>query len=38
MIVFRIRERPVLVKMDKEKCGTILVGIKSFIECFEALK
>jgi len=38
MIVFRIRERPSLAKMDKEKCGIILTGIKSFIECFEALK
>lgn len=37
MIVLRIRERPVLAKMDKEKRGIILVGIKSFIECFEAL-
>lgn len=37
MIVLRIRERPVLAKMDKEKRGIILVGIKSFIECFEPL-
>lgn len=38
LIVFRIRERLLLAKMDRERCGIILTGIKSFIECFEALE
>lgn len=38
MIVFRIRERPLFAKMDKETCGIILIGIKSFIECFEVFE
>lgn len=37
-VFFRFNERPILLKMDIEKRGAILIGIKSFIECFEKLK
>lgn len=37
MIILRIHERPVLASMDEDKRGIVLIGIKSFIECFEAL-
>lgn len=36
-VFFRFYNRPVLIKMEKEKTGTILIGIKSFIECFETI-
>ena len=36
-IVLRFNERPTLLKMDIEKKGAIMVGIKSFIECFETI-
>jgi hypothetical protein len=36
-IVLQFKERAVLAKMDGEKKVIILVGIKSFIECFEGL-
>jgi hypothetical protein len=35
-ILFRCDDRPVLKKMDIETKGMILIGMKSFIECFEA--
>lgn len=34
-IFFRFNDRPTLRNMDIEKRGIILIGIKSFIECFE---
>jgi len=36
-IFFRFNNRPVLSKMKTEKKGLILIGIKSFIECFEKI-
>jgi hypothetical protein len=36
-IIFQFTERPVLTKMNVERKAIILVGIKSFIECFEGL-
>lgn len=36
-ILFRCDNRPVLRKMDIETKGMILIGMKSFIECFEAI-
>jgi hypothetical protein len=36
-IVYRYQNRQILQKMDQNKRGIILVGIKSFIECFDAL-
>lgn len=36
-VLFRYNERPVLLKMDEHKRGLILLGIKSFIECFETI-
>lgn len=36
-VLFRYNNRPVLSKMEEKKKGIILVGIKSFIECFEAI-
>lgn len=36
-VLLRYTTRPVLLKMDAEKRGIILVGIKSFIECFETI-
>jgi hypothetical protein len=35
VVLFRYNTRPVLIKMDEQSKGVILVGIKSFIECFE---
>lgn len=37
-IFYRFQNYPVLVKMDKEKKGIILIGVKSFIESFETIK
>lgn len=36
-ILYRYQNRAVLRKMDIEKKGIILIGIKSFIECFETI-
>lgn len=36
-IFFRFNERPTLLKMNIEKKGAIMIGIKSFIECFETI-
>jgi len=36
-VLFRYNNRPVLLKMDDNKKGIILIGIKSFIECFETI-
>lgn len=36
-IYFRFNERPLLLKMDIETKGIIMIGIKSFIVCFETL-
>lgn len=36
-IYFRYTNRPILVTMDEERKGKILVGMKSFIECFEKI-
>jgi hypothetical protein len=34
-VFFRFNTRAALLKMDTERKGIILIGIKSFIECFE---
>jgi hypothetical protein len=36
-VLYRFFNRPVLINMDAQKKGMILVGTKSFIECFETL-
>ena len=36
-VLFRYNEKPVLLKMDDRKRAIILIGIKSFIECFETI-
>ncbi len=36
-ILLRYNNRPVLIKMDETSKGIILLGIKSFIECFETI-
>ena len=36
-ILFRCDNRPVLKKMDTETKGFILIGMKSFIDCFETI-
>ena len=36
-VLFRFNERPALLKMDVQKRFIIVIGIKSFIECFENL-
>ncbi|GAF05992.1 hypothetical protein [Saccharicrinis fermentans] len=36
-IMYRFKERRMLINMDFEKKGAIMIGIKSFIECFEML-
>ncbi len=36
-ILFRFHIRPVLQKMNTDIKGIILIGMKSFIDCFEAL-
>jgi len=36
-ILFRFNNRLVLSKMNVQKKGLILIGIKSFIECFETI-
>ena len=36
-ILFRCDNRPVLRKMDTETKGFILIGMKSFIDCFETI-
>ncbi len=34
-VLFRFNERPIINKMDTEIKAPVLIGIKSFIECFE---
>ena len=36
-VLYRYNERPILLKMDERKRAIILIGIKSFIECFETI-
>lgn len=36
-ILFRYNQRPVLLKMEERQRGLILIGIKSFIQCFETI-
>lgn len=36
-ILFRFKERPTLLKMNIENKAAIMIGIKSFIECFETI-
>ncbi len=36
-IFFRFDNRPMLQKMDTETKGFILIGMKSFIDCFETI-
>ena len=36
-VFFRFNERPTLLNMDIQKKGAIIIGIKSFIECFETI-
>ena len=36
-VLFRFNERPDLVSMDEETKGIVLMGIKTFIECFETI-
>lgn len=36
-ILFRFNERSALLKMDMQKKGAVMIGIKSFIECFETI-
>ena len=36
-IFFRFNDRKTLLKMDETKRGIILIGIKSFIKCFETI-
>ncbi len=37
-IYYRFHNRPVLLRMDTGKQGILLIGIRSFIECFETIK
>ena len=36
-ILLRFNHRPILVAMNNEKKGQIMIGIKSFMECFETI-
>jgi len=36
-VLFRFDNRPILSKMRSDHKGPVLIGIKSFIECFESL-
>lgn len=36
-VFFRFNERPTLKNMEIQKKGSIMIGIKSFIECFETI-
>lgn len=36
-ILFRFEHRPVLKLMDTQTKGMVLIGMKSFIECFESI-
>jgi hypothetical protein len=36
-VLYRYNERTVLLKMEERKRTIILIGIKSFIECFETI-
>jgi len=35
--ICKFQYRPILIKMDENKKNIILIGIKSFIECFETI-
>ena len=37
VVLFRFNDRQVLLKMNEVKRGSILIGIKSFINCFETI-
>ena len=37
IILLRLNSRPILQNMNSENKGIIITGIKTFIECFEAL-
>lgn len=34
-VLYRYTNRPVLIQMDEKRKGIVLIGIKSFLECFE---
>jgi len=36
-IIYKFQNRSILIKMDENNKNSILIGIKSFIECFEAI-
>jgi hypothetical protein len=36
-IIYKFQNRPILIKMDENNKNSILIGIKSFIECFEMI-
>lgn len=36
-VLFRFKERPILSNLGIEKKGALMIGIKSFIECFETV-
>ena len=36
-VLLGFNERPTLLKMNIEKKTAVMVGIKSFIECFDAI-
>lgn len=36
-VFFRFNERPTLMNMEIQKKGSIMIGIKSFIECFDTI-
>jgi len=36
-ILFRFNENPTLLRMDAEIKGAVMIGLKSFIECFETI-
>lgn len=38
VVALRFQTRPVLRNMGWQTKGTVLLGIKSFIECFETIK
>ncbi len=36
-IFFRVKNRPILIKMDAYFKSCMMIGVKSFIECFETI-
>jgi hypothetical protein len=36
-ILFQLNNKPALVQMPENKRGIILIGLKSFIKCFETM-